>query len=46
MSLFGRLIQLHSDEHRRLEDIHTEIVPPFLASDAKLANGWTGIMVI
>jgi hypothetical protein len=40
MSLFGKLIQLHSDEHRRLEDFHTEIVAHVLASDSDLTLRW------
>lgn len=40
MSLFGKLIQLHSDEHRRLEDFHTEIVAHVLANDPKLTLRW------
>ena len=40
MSLFGKLLQLHSDEHRRLEDYHTEIVAHVLASDPELTLRW------
>lgn len=40
MSLFGKLIQLHSDKHRRLEDYHTEIVAHVLASDSELTLRW------
>ena len=40
MSLFGKLLQLHSDEHRRLEDYHTEIVAHVLASDPQLTLRW------
>ena len=40
MSLFGKLLQLHSDEHRRLEDFHTEIVAHVLASDSELTLRW------
>lgn len=40
MSLFGKLIQLHSDKHHRLEDFHTEIVAHVLASDSQLTLRW------
>jgi hypothetical protein len=40
MSLFGRLIRLHSDEHHRLEDFHTEIVAHVLARNSQLTLGW------
>ena len=40
MSLFSQLLQLHSDEHRRLEDFHTEIVAHVLAIDSQLALSW------
>jgi hypothetical protein len=40
MSLFGKLIQLHSDEHRCLEDFHTEIVAHVLTSDFELTLQW------
>jgi hypothetical protein len=40
MSLFGKLLHLHSDEHRRLEDFHTEIVAHVLASDPELTLHW------
>lgn len=40
MSLFGKLIQLHSDEHRRLEDFRTEIVAHVLANDSELTLRW------
>src|SRR5438046_8640086 len=40
MSLFAKLLQLHSDEHRRLEDFHTEIVAHVLASDSELTLRW------
>jgi len=40
MSLFTKLIQLHSEEHRRLEDFHTEIVAYVLRSHSELALRW------
>ena len=40
MSLFSKLFQLHSDEYRRLEDFHTEIVAHVLASDSELTLRW------
>ena len=40
MSLFGKLIHLHSDERRRLEDFHTEIVAHVLANDSELTLRW------
>jgi hypothetical protein len=40
MSLFGNLFRLHSDEHRRLEDFHSEIVAHVLASDSELTLRW------
>ena len=40
MSLFGKLIQLHSNEHRRLEDFHTEIAAHVLVTDSELTLLW------
>src|SRR5206468_6743221 len=40
MSLFAKLLHLHSDEHSRLEDFHTEIVAHVLASDSELTLRW------
>lgn len=40
MSLFGKLIQLHSDEHRRLEDFHTEVVAHVLANSPEVTLRW------
>ena len=40
MSLFGKLIHLHSDEIRKLEDFHTEIVAGLLANNYELTLRW------
>jgi hypothetical protein len=40
MSLFNKLIQLHSDDRRRLEDFNTEIVAHVLASHPDLTLRW------
>jgi len=40
MSLFRKLIDLHSDERRRLEDFHTEIVAHVLSTNPELTRRW------
>lgn len=40
MSLFSKLIRLHSDERHPLEDFHTEIVANVLGYDPELTREW------
>ena len=40
MSLFGKLVRLHSSEHQRIEDFHTEIVAHVLAREPEFTLRW------